>query len=265
MQYLLLPMLSFVVGILVGLTGVGGASLVTPMLIFVFNVPASIAISSDVVAATPMKVVGGFKHWKQQTVDMEIVKWLAIGSVPGALTGVGTLHLIRDVGGGSLDDMLYRLLGTVMLAIALSAFGQLSLKLFFPAWELPELPKFDLETNVGRVFALTIGAILGWMMGMTSVGTGSLFALVLIAFFRLDSQKLVGTDIAQAAILLLFTAFGHLTLGTVNWGLVLPIWLGTVPGVLFGAFLCKKAPQSLLRLLIYVILMMIGWKLVNYA
>ena len=252
-------------GILVGLTGVGGASLVTPMLIFVFHVPASVAISSDVVAATLMKVVGGFKHWKQKTVDMEIVKWLALGSVPGALTGVGILHLIEGAGVGNLDYILYHLLGMMMLAIALSAFVQLSLKLFFPKWKLPESPKFDLETKFGRACALTVGAILGWMVGMTSVGTGSLFAIVLIAFFRLDSQKLVGTDIAQAAILLLFTAFGHLTLGTVNWSLVLPIWLGTVPGVLFGSFLCKKAPQHLLRLLIYIILLMVGWKLVNHA
>jgi Predicted permeases len=96
-NYLLLSFLSFFVGIIVGLTGVGGASLITPMLIFFFQVPASIAVSSDVVAATLMKVVGGFKHWQQQTLDLQVVKWLALGSVPGSLGwGVDfTLHQVQ--------------------------------------------------------------------------------------------------------------------------------------------------------------------------
>jgi uncharacterized membrane protein YfcA len=92
-----------------------------------------------------------------------------------------------------------------------------------------------------------------------------MFALVLIAFFRLDSRKLVGTDISQAAILLIFTSLGHLSLGTVSWSLVVPIWIGTVPGVLVGARLCKLIPQRTLRLVIYVILVTVGWKLVYQA
>jgi uncharacterized membrane protein YfcA len=265
MDYLLLPLLSFFVGIIVGLTGVGGASLITPMLIFVFHVPAAVAISSDVVAATLMKVVGGFKHWKQQTVDLKIVKWLLLGSVPGSLTGVGILHIIRRTGAGDINQILIHLLGIMLMVIALSAIAQLSLKTFIPKLDLPEPPKFDLETKFGRILTVSVGAVLGLLVGMTSVASGSMFAIVLIAFFRLDSRKLVGTDILQAAILLICTAFGHLTLGTVNWGLVLPIWLGTVPGVLVGAKLCNITPQGFLRLVIYAILMSVGWKLVHHA
>jgi hypothetical protein len=106
-----------------------------------------------------------------------------------------------------------------------------------------------------------VAAVLGCMVGLTSVSSGSLFALVLISFFQLDSRKLVGTDITQAAILLIFTSLGHLSLGTVDWSLVLPIWAGTVPGVLIGAKLCKSAPQSALRFVIYTILVMVSWKL----
>jgi uncharacterized membrane protein YfcA len=102
-------------------------------------------------------------------------------------------------------------------------------------------------------------------VGLTSVSSGSLFALVLISFFQLDSRKLVGTDITQAAILLTFTSFGHLSLGTVDWSLVLPIWAGTVPGVLLGAKLCKSFPQSALRFVIYTILVMVSWKLAYQA
>jgi hypothetical protein len=263
MNYSLLPLFSFFIGIIVGLTGIGGASLITPMLIFFFQVPPSIAVSSDVVAATLMKFVGGFKHWEQQTVDVQVVKWLAFGSVPGSLFGVGILHFIKRTGEHNLDHMMLQLVGMMILFVTLSALAQLLLLTFFPNLKLPELPKFDLKTNLGRALAMSIGAVLGCLVGLTSVSSGSMFALVLIAFFQLDARKLVGTDISQAAILLFFTALGHLTLGTVDWSLVLPIWLGSVPGVLLGAKLCQLAPQRPLRFIIYTLLLMVSYKLVS--
>ncbi|BAY24757.1 hypothetical protein NIES2100_45540 [Calothrix sp. NIES-2100] len=262
MHYLLLPIFSFFVGIIVGLTGIGGASLITPMLIFVFQVPPSIAVSSDVMAATLMKVVGSVKHWQQKTLDVEVVKWLALGSVPGSLFGVGILHFLRRTGEHHLDSILLRMLGVMILLVTVLALVQLLLLTFFPKFILPELPKLDLTTNLGRFFTMLIGAILGCLVGLTSVSSGSMFALVMIAFFRLDARKLVGTDISQAAILLLFTSLGHLTLGTVNWSLVVPIWIGSIPGVLLGAKICQIAPQRPLRFIVYAILMMVSWKLV---
>lgn len=263
MNYSLLPLFSFFIGIIVGLTGIGGASLITPMLIFFFQVPPSIAVSSDVVAATLMKFVGGFKHWEQQTVDVQVVKWLAFGSVPGSLFGVGILHFIKRTGEHNLDHMMLQLVGMMILFVTLSALAQLLLLTFFPNVKLPELPKFDLKTKLGRALAMSVGAVLGCLVGLTSVSSGSMFALVLIAFFQLDARKLVGTDISQAAILLFFTALGHLTLGTVDWSLVLPIWLGSVPGVLLGAKLCQLAPQRPLRFIIYTLLLMVSYKLVS--
>jgi hypothetical protein len=212
-----------------------------------------------------MKVVGSFKHWQQQTLDLQVVKWLALGSVPGALIGVGILHLIKHIEGLNLDYILMRLLGVMILLVTLSALAQLLLLTFVPNLQLPSLPKFDLTTKSGRVLTMSIAAVLGCMVGLTSVSSGSLFALVLISFFQLDSRKLVGTDITQAAILLTFTSFGHLSLGTVDWSLVLPIWAGTVPGVLLGAKLCKSFPQSALRFVIYTILVMVSWKLAYQA
>jgi uncharacterized protein len=263
MDYLLLPFLSFFVGIIVGLTGIGGASLITPMLIFIFHVPPSIAVSSDVVAATLMKIVGSVKHWEQKTVDTKVVKWLAFGSVSGSLFGVGILHFIKSTGKYNLDNILLRLLGVMILLVTLLALIQLLLLTFFPKLGFPELPKLDLETNFGRFVTVILGAILGCFVGLTSVSSGSMFALLMIAFFRLDARKLVGTDISHAAILLLFTSLGHLSLGTVDWGLVVPIWLGSVPGVLLGAKLCQIALQRPLRFIIYAILMMVSWKLVH--
>ncbi|WP_019500494.1 sulfite exporter TauE/SafE family protein [Pseudanabaena sp. PCC 6802] len=264
MDYVLLTALSFAVGIVVGLTGIGGASLITPMLILIFRVPPAIAVSSDVVAATLMKLIGGYKHWQQKTLDLQVVKWLALGSVPGTLLGVGILHLLKHVG-ISLDEVLLRLLGIAILCVTLLALLQLLILVFVPKLKLPEPPKFDLTTQLGRISTVAVGAALGCVVGLTSVSSGSMFALVLITFFHLDARKLVGTDIAQAAILLFFTSLGHLSLGTVDWSLVLPIWLGTVPGVLIGTKLCKLTPQRTLRLIIYSILMMVSWKLVYQA
>jgi uncharacterized protein len=261
MNYFLLSGLSFIVGIIVGLTGIGGASLITPMLILGFQVPASIAVSSDVVAATLMKIVGGIRHWKQQTIDYAAVKWLACGSVPGSLLGIAALHWMQDQW-IDLDSLLLRLLGIVILFITGISLIQLLLLIFAPQWQFPALPKVNLASWSGRGWAIAIGAVLGGMVGMTSVSSGSMFALALIAFFQLDARKLVGTDLAQAAILLSFTAIGHLSLGTVHWNLVLPIWLGSVPGVLLGSKLCQIAPQQLLRFVIYFILVAVSWKLV---
>jgi uncharacterized protein len=265
MNYLLLTSLSFFVGIVVGLTGIGGASLITPMLILVFQVPPAIAVSSDVMAATLMKIVGGIKHWRQQTLDLQIAKWLAFGSVPGALIGVAILHRIRQTSSLDLDAILLQLIGAAILLVTGIALIQMLLLIFAPQLQLPALPKLNLSTLSGKIWTIAIGAVLGCIVGLTSVSSGSMFALVLIAFFQLETCKLVGTDIFQAAILLTFTAIGHLTLGTVDWSLVLPIWLGSVPGVIVGAKLCQSAPQRVLRFGIYSILVMLSWKLVHSA
>ncbi len=265
MNELLLPVLSFGVGIIVGLTGIGGASLITPMLIIVFGVPASVAVSSDVVAATLMKVVGGIKHWRQQTVDRRVVQWLVTGRVPGALGGVAILHHIQQIERLNLDSILLKCIGFAILLVTLLALVQLLLLTIAPNVQLPQLPMLDLDTIPGKMAAIAIGAILGCIVGLTSVSSGSLFALVLIAFFRLDAQRLVGTDLTQAAILLGFTSLGHLSLGTVDWSLVLPIWFGSVPGVLIGAKLCQIAPQKLLRFVIYILLVVVSWKLAYSA
>ena len=188
-----------------------------------------------------------------------------MGSVCGSLLGVRVLYQLRQTGEHNLDNLLLRLLGVMILIVTFTALIQMLLMTFFPKFNLPELPKLNLKTNQGRFFTLLIGAILGFCVGMTSVSSGSMFALALIAFFRLDARKLVGTDITQAAILLIFTSLGHLTLGTVDWSLVIPIWIGSFPGVLIGAKLCEIAPQRPLRFIIYSILMMVSWKLVAIA
>lgn len=262
MNYGLLVGLSFGVGTIVGLTGIGGASLITPMLVGVFQVPAAIAVSSDVVAASLMKIVGGIKHWRQQTLDPQVVKWLTLGSVPGALGGVGIFHFLGHGWGQAWNAVLLHLLGGLILMVTLLGLGQMVVSILFPQLEMPSLPQFDLTTWRGRFATMAIGAVLGCLVGLTSISSGSLFALVLMAFFQLDARKLVGTDISQAAILLSFTSLGHIGLGTVDWAVVGAIWLGSVPGVLVGARLCQYLPQRPLRAVVYSLLMLVSVKLV---
>ncbi|BAU66297.1 hypothetical protein STA3757_37010 [Stanieria sp. NIES-3757] len=261
MNYLILSSLSFIVGTIVGLTGVGGASLITPMLIFGFHIPASVAVGSDVVAATLMKLVGGVKHWQQKTFNWQIIKWMTCGSIPGTLIGIGILNLIKQ-DQYLLDHFLIRAIGIIILLVSLIALINLIIAIFLPAIQLPSLPKFDLETTLGRSLTILVGAILGCLVGLTSVSSGSIFALVLITFFNLESRQLIGTDIVHGAILLAFTSLGHLGLGTVDWHLVIPIWLGSIPGILVGTKLCQIIPQNLLRLITYLVLEMVSWKLV---
>ncbi|HEY9762522.1 MAG TPA: sulfite exporter TauE/SafE family protein [Trichocoleus sp.] len=239
-----------------------GGFLITPMLILGFQVSPSIAVGSDIVAATLMKIVGGVKHWRQQTLDCEAVKWLALGSVPGSLAGVALLRQVKQTPTLALDAVLLKLLGAAILGIALVSLVQLVVMTLWPEMEPPSLPKIDLTLWQGKVQSVLIGAFLGCVVGLTSVSSGSMFALVLIAFFQLDARKLVGTDLAQAAILLGFTSLGHLGLGTVDWHLVIPIWVGSVPGVLLGSKLCEIAPQKILRFGIYLLLTLVSWKLV---
>jgi uncharacterized membrane protein YfcA len=263
MNYLLLSALSLFVGILVGLTGIGGASLITPMLIIGFHVPAAIAISSDIVAATLMKLVGGYRHWQQQTLDWQIVRWLATGSVPGSWAGVAILHHLQGVESLNLDTLLLQGMGFAILGITSIALLQLLLLTFAPHLQLPRLPTLELDSLKGRVITVVIGFVLGSLVGLTSVSSGSLFALVMIACFRLEPQKLVGTDLTQGAILLLFTSLGHLSLGTVDWRIVAAISTGAIPGVILGAKLCQFAPQRLLKFGLYLILVLVSWRLAH--
>ncbi|MBR8830651.1 MAG: hypothetical protein N5P05_000848 [Chroococcopsis gigantea SAG 12.99] len=266
MDYPLLTLSSFFVGIIVGLTGIGGASLITPMLIFLFQVPATTAVGSDVVAAGLLKVVGSVRHWQQKTVDLTVVKWLALGSVPGSALGLTSFHycqIHKDV--CQIDRILPHAIGVVLLAVTLLALTELSLSLLFPATVFISLPKLDLGTKSGQLTAIALGAILGYLVGLTSISSGSLFALVLMTFFQLDARKLVGTDMSQASILLTCTSIGHLGLGTVDWSIVLPIWCGGLPGVLVGAKLCGYVPRNALQVLIYGLLVSVSWKLLQTA
>ena len=175
------------VGILVGMTGIGGGSLMTPMLILVFGVTPVTAIGTDLAYAAVTKTVGGYKHWRQRTVDLRLSSWMALGSVPAAVFGVWVLDQLEDWAGQDFDDLLLNL-----LAIALLLTGAATLvRAFLKSMHERERDTIQMETR-HKVAAVVLGVCVGFVLGITSAGSGALIAVGLILLFRLSPQRVVG-------------------------------------------------------------------------
>ena len=246
---------SAIVGLLVGLTGAGGGALMTPMLILLFNVKPSTAISSDLVAAVVMRPVGSAVHMRKGTVNYGLVGWMCLGSVPMAFLGAYLLHLF---GGGTAQQAnVETLLGAALL---LGTAGML-----LRSW----LDRRTGQRRTLRVEALTIrpwitvaiGAAGGLVVGMTSVGSGSLMiVLLLFAYPALSAGQLVGTDLTQAVPLTAAAALGALAFGHVQFGVTAALVIGSVPAVLVGSLLSSRAPDKYIRPVITFVIFASGLK-----
>jgi len=246
-----------IVGIVVGLTGMGGGALMTPILVIGFGIEPLAAVSSDLVAAVVMKPIGGGIHFRRGTVHTGLVKWLALGSVPGALIGSYWIsHLAGDVGG-----VIKIVLGVVLLvaAAAMVARGYLS------AHRTAGVTGDEaLRVPVKRMPTLLIGLFGGLIVGMTSVGSGSLMIVALMLLYpTLSSKELVGTDLVQAVPLVLAAAIGHLLWGEFEMGLTGSLLLGAVPGVIIGAHVSSRAPDAIIRPILVLVLALSGLKLLD--
>jgi uncharacterized protein len=241
------------VGILVGMTGIGGGSLMTPMLILVFGVTPVTAIGSDLAYAAVTKTVGGYKHWKQRTVDFKLSSWMAVGSVPAAIFGVYVLTLLEDWLGSDFEDAVI-----VLLAGALFLTGVATLiRSFLKSMHERERDTIEMERR-HKVAAVLLGLSVGFVLGVTSAGSGALIAVGLILLFRLTPQRVVGTDVFHAAILLWAAGLAHVTAGNVDFGLVGTILLGSVPGVWLGSHWSVRVDPAVLRTTLAVVLIGAG-------
>jgi len=257
------------VGVLVGLTGMGGGALMTPVLVLVFGVQPLAAVSSDLVVSLFMKPVGGLVHFRRGTVHFELVKWLCVGSVPAAFGGV---LLLRALGNGqSVQDVVKVALGlALLLAVAtMSARGLLDLRRHGRAWRSGTVGTVPAES--GRVAVkilptILIGVVGGVVVGMTSVGSGSLIIVLLLVLYpRLRAGELVGTDLVQAVPLVGAAALGHALFGDVRLGLTVGLLVGAIPGVWLGARLSSSAPQMVVRRALALVLIASGLKLLNVS
>jgi uncharacterized membrane protein YfcA len=238
------------IGILVGMTGMGGGSLMTPLLILIFGIQPTTAIGTDIFYSAVTKTVGGWRHFRMKTVNMDLVKWLALGSVPAAIAGVAIVSLLeRHIGEDRLDSLVYAVLGGTLLMV-----GIITLTRALILRDLvDERDRFDVERR-HKVAAVVIGATTGFVIGVTSAGSGTVIAILLIAVYRLAPKKVVGTDVFHAAILLWAAGIAHWVGGNVDFALAGNILLGSVPGVVIGAALSDRAPQGFIRTALGVVL-----------
>ena len=258
----MIALAGLIVGFVVGLTGMGGGALMTPILVIIFRVHPLAAIGSDLVAALFMKPFGGFVHWRRGTVETGIAKWLLVGSVPCAFAGV---FLIRLFGAGQqLQNTVQLLLGVALL---LASAGIVA-KSFIDARRQRSVV---LNGDGGRIVsrpALTVlvGAIVGLIVGMTSVGSGSLMiVLLMLVYPMLTSKRLVGTDLVQAVPLVAAAAVGHFLVGDFRLALTLSILVGSIPGVLLGSRLSSSAPDIAVRPILVFVLTASALKLVGLS
>src|SRR3954449_12842569 len=256
----LIIIFGFGVGILVGTTGIGGGSLMTPILILVFGFKPTTAIGTDLAYGAVTKTVGGWRHWKQKTVDFGLSTWMAFGSVPAAIGGVYVLHLFQDAFGKSFDNALLIAVSAALLLTGLVILGRLLL----PNGEFNERYSALLDTR-HKVAAVLLGASVGFVLGITSAGSGSLIAVGLIMIFKLTPRRVVGTDVFHAAILLWAAAAAHVVAGNVDYGLMVNILVGSVPGVWLGSHLVTKIQASTLRTALAIVLVGSGLGLLSKA
>ena len=238
------------IGVLVGMTGMGGGSLMTPLLILIFGIQPTTAIGTDIFYSAVTKTVGGWRHLRMKTVNMELVRWLAIGSVPAAVAGVAIVSVLeRHVGEDRLDSLVYAVLGGTLLMVGIITLARALILRDL----VQERDRFDVERR-HKIAAVVIGATTGFVIGVTSAGSGTVIAILLIAIYRLSPKKVVGTDVFHAAVLLWAAGIAHWVGGNVDFSLAGNILLGSVPGVIIGAALSDRAPQGFIRTALGVVL-----------
>lgn len=244
------------VGFVVGLTGMGGGALMTPILVLLFKVQPLAAVSSDIVASMIMKPVGGGVHWRRGTVNTELVRWLVLGSVPTAFLGV---LLLKSSGQGeALQHHVKLALGLALLVVAL---GLIIRPLLSRGRQADESVA---PLLVKKLPTVLIGMAGGLVVGLTSVGSGSLMIILLLMLYpKLRLSELVGTDLVQAIPLVASAALGHAFFGDLRLALTASILIGSVPGVFLGAQLSSRAPDGVIRPALILVLLGSSLKLLG--
>jgi uncharacterized membrane protein YfcA len=250
----------FGVGFLVGMTGMGGGSLMTPLLVLLFGIKPTTAIGTDIAYAAVTKTAGGWRHLKLKTVNMRLVYWMAAGSVPSAIAGVWVLDILKRKLGDQLDETVFAILAACLLVVGAATL----LRGFFLADKIQERDDFVMHTR-HKIAAVAIGATTGFVIGLSSAGSGTLIAIMLIAVYRLTPQRVVGTDVVHAALLLWAAGLAHIVAGNVDFGLAANILVGSIPGVIIGSNLSVKWPQGALRTILGIVLIAAGVTILNKA
>lgn len=243
------------VGFLVGMTGMGGSSLMAPILIFLFHIRAKYAVGSDLAYGAIAKFFGAWRHKKNGTVDIKLVWQLAAGSVPASLVGVWALHMLDKRNGAAAEHLIKNVLGYALLLVATILI--IRSVPFVEAWfekRQAYVPRHSFA------WAFVVGVVGGFLVGLTSIGGGTLFGVALILIFGLKPKQTVGTDIYHGCVLAAVAAIGHIFAGDVDYRLVACLLIGAIPGVLIGSSLSAKMPDRALRPALGVVLLLLGFQ-----
>ena len=244
------------VGTLVGMTGMGGGSLMTPLLVLVFGFKPSIAIGTDIVHGAIFKSFGAAQHRRLGHVHARLTAWMLLGSAPFSLIGVGVSWWLKREYGDGYEDTAKAILGIALVLCGLAFLVKAYVH------SAPEDKPFILQPR-DRAIAVATGIVGGFVVGLTSVGSGTLFGLVMLIAFPLTAAKIVGTDIFHAAVLLAVAGAGQLVAGHVDLGATGWLLIGSVPGVLIGGRFTVKLPDRALRIALAATLTLAGVKLVD--
>jgi uncharacterized protein len=246
------------IGVLVGMTGMGGGSLMTPILVIVFGFKPTLAVGTDILHGAIFKTVGAIRHRSLGTVHAQLSGWMFLGSAPMSLLGVAIGTRLTDKYGDGATSVMGYVLGGALLFGA----SGLVLKSFVKKKVVGDDGRFDMVPR-DRLAAIVIGMFGGFIVGLTSVGSGTFFALTMLFIFPLGAHKIVGTDILHAAALLYVAGFGHFVAGNVDMHAVGWLLIGSVPGVLIGSHYSVRIPEAWLRLALADVLAISGLKLVQ--
>jgi uncharacterized membrane protein YfcA len=248
----------FAVGLLVGMTGVGGGSLMTPLLTLMFGVSPSIAVGTDLAFASLTKGVGTLTHRMRGTVRWPIVRRLCIGALPAAL--LASLALKHF---GMLDKEIGQVIRYVIAISVMLTVVALLFKRKMLAW-INSHPQYQLQGAALTAATIASGALLGTLVTISSIGAGAIGATLLVMLYpRLTAAEVAGTDIAYAVPLTAIAAVGHWWLGSINWELLLTLLVGSVPGITLGAFAARAVPERVLRGLLAFTLVSVAAKLIS--
>jgi uncharacterized protein len=246
------------IGLLVGLTGMGGGALLTPFLILVFGFKPTLAVGTDILHGAVFKTFGAVRHRRLGTVHARMTFWMFLGSGPMSLVGVQTAEWLEHRYGDGVESTSAKVIGA---ALVLGGLGFLA-KTFIRRGVQPDDAPFLLQRR-DRLAALALGLAGGFIVGLTSVGSGTFFALVMLLVFPLTAAKIVGTDIFHAAGLLWVAGLSHLIHGNVDLAAMGWLLLGSVPGILLGSQLTVRLPDRSLRVGLATVLLLSGLKLVD--
>src|SRR6201993_3365381 len=242
-------LVGFVVGVLIGLTGVGGGVLLLPVLIFGLRVPPIVAVGSDALFNFFTKIPASLMHLKKGTVRRKVVIALAVGSVPGSFGGVKLLMYIRHLYGDGVNNFIKMAVGVLLIIIPMLLLFQ---------GRIEERVADRAPTMKGFAGMVAIGVVAGFLVGMTSVGSGSIIMMLLLLFYSFPPKVNVGTDIVHAVVLTGVTGFLHFRLGNVDPGLVVSLLIGSIPGGLLGSHLATRVPMLWLRRIFCALLLVTG-------